>query len=80
MNHEDRNEKSKAYTKFRGSMHMGMGVLYVIFGALVLYIKYFGAMELSSGVAYTIGTLMVLYGLFRLWRGYAYMRQRHDRG
>lgn len=75
MNHEERNERNDAYLKFRGSMHMGMGVLYIIIGSLVLYIKYFGTMELSSGLAYTLGTMMVLYGIFRLWRGIVAMRQ-----
>ncbi len=75
MSQEHRNERTDAYSKFRGSLHIGMGVMYLIIGSLVLYIKYFGTMELSSGLAYTLGSLMVLYGLFRLWRGIVAIRE-----
>jgi hypothetical protein len=79
MNNEDRNGRNDAYEKFRGTLHVAMGVLYLVIGSLVLYVKYFGAMELSSGIAYTLGTMMLLYGLFRLWRGITYMRQQKHR-
>ncbi|RYG54082.1 MAG: C4-dicarboxylate ABC transporter [Chitinophagaceae bacterium] len=66
--------------RFRGSLHIGMGIMYILIGSLVLYIKYFGAMELPSGLAYVLGTMMLLYGIFRLWRGITFMRQRMRRG
>ncbi len=79
MNHEERNERSQAYLRFRGSLHLGMGVVYIIIGILVLYIKHFGAIELESGIAYTLGGAAVLYGIFRLWRGFVLLRKHKGR-
>jgi hypothetical protein len=79
MNYEDKSRENPAYEKFRGSLHIGMGIMYLVFGSVLIYIKYFGAMSLSPAMAYTLGTLMIIYGLFRLYRGFAYMRQKNKR-
>lgn len=70
MDREDRNNKSKVYNSFRGSLNMGMGVIYLAIGVSVIYFKSFGVMELSNMVSYIIGAVLLLYGSFRLWRGW----------
>ena len=69
-------ERTDAYSRFRGSLHIAMGVIYLLLGSSVLYMKYFGAIELNAGVAYLLGGMMLLYGFFRLFRGISQMRQR----
>lgn len=76
---EERNERTNGMLRFQGTMHIGMGIFYVIIGILVLYVKYFGTMELPTGLAYFLGTMMILYGLFRLWRGFVFLKQRKQR-
>jgi len=76
MNPEERNERSKGYKNFRGSMHIGMGGVYLVIGSAVIYYKHFGALELSGAMAYSIGAAMLLYGGFRIWRGWMDMKQR----
>ncbi len=56
-------------------MHIVMGFVYIIFGLLIFYVKYFGTIELSAGLAYALGGLLMLYGVFRLWRGFAMLKQ-----
>ncbi|HRO41382.1 MAG TPA: hypothetical protein PL009_01015 [Flavipsychrobacter sp.] len=72
----EENNRNKGMQRFQASMHLGMGIVYLIFGVLVIYVRYFGAIELSAGVAYTLGGFMILYGLFRIWRGVAFFKQR----
>ncbi len=74
MNSEERNSSSRSMQQFRASLHIGMGVFYIVAGALVLYVKHFGAMELPSALAYSLGALMLVYGVFRIWRGVMDMR------
>ncbi|MCB0696423.1 MAG: hypothetical protein KDC07_03605 [Chitinophagaceae bacterium] len=76
MNPEDRNARNKGYINFRGSMHIGMGGLYLAVGSAVIYFKNFGVLELSGAVAYTIGAAMILYGVFRIWRGWTDLRRK----
>jgi hypothetical protein len=68
--------KTDGYSRFRGGLDLGMGIVYLILGGAAIYYKYFGAMPLQAGVAYTLGGMMILYGLFRLWRGFAYIRHQ----
>lgn len=76
MNIEERNENSAAYSSFRTTMHIGMGVFYLVISFLLFYLNTFGAMELPTGMAYTLGALMLVYGLFRIWRGIMDLRLR----
>jgi hypothetical protein len=69
MNIDERNESSSAYSSFKTTMHIGMGVFYLIISFLLFYANAFGAMELPTGMAYALGTLMLAYGVFRIWRG-----------
>lgn len=76
MNIEERNKSSKPYNNFKATMHLTMGVLYVVIGSTVLYIKYFGAFELPAATAYFLGSMMIIYGLFRIWRGWQGLRPK----
>lgn len=78
MSYSERPERSNTYERMKGTLHLTMGVFYLMAGTLVLYIKYFGAMELSAGVAYTLGTMMIVYGAFRVWRGFVAMKQKRN--
>ena len=77
--YEERNMRNRNYMRFRSTLHIGMGMFYIVVGTLILYVKYFGAMELPTGVAYALGSLMLLYGIFRLWRGLTDMRNNRRR-
>lgn len=75
MNYEERSNSNSGYQRFRATLHMGMGVFYVCIGILIIYVKYFGSMALPEVFAYVLGSMMILYGLFRVWRGFADMRE-----
>jgi hypothetical protein len=60
------------------TMHIGMGVVYLIMGVLIMYLDAFGGLALEGPWPYIIGGLMLLYGGFRLWRGLSSMRQRRS--
>lgn len=77
MNQEERSKRTGAYERMRGTMHIGMGVFYLIAGTLVLYVKYFGSIELPAGVAFFLGIMMLLYGIFRIWRGFVLLKQKN---
>ena len=62
-------ENNKTYRTFRTGLDMGMGMVYVLFGAMVIIGRYFGTMQLNATVAYLVGGLMVAYGIFRVYRG-----------
>lgn len=55
-------------------MHIIAGMMYVLFGFMVLFLKYFNSIQLSKGTAYAMGTLLLIYGIFRLYRGISNMR------
>lgn len=76
MEREERNKKSSVYTGFRGSLHIGMGGIYLAIGISVIYFKSFGVMELNDLTAYVIGAVLLLYGAFRVWRGWTDLKQR----
>lgn len=65
----DNRRTGRGYQQFRASLHLGMGIFYVVVGLLILYVKHFGAMELPTTFAYALGALMIVYGVFRIWRG-----------
>lgn len=77
MSYSDRNG-SNAARRFRNSLNLGMGVVYIIISMMVLNLKYFGTIELSSGAAYTLGGLILLYGLFRVYRGVIGLKKGND--
>ena len=56
-------------------MHLGMGGIYMLFGVIIAMYKNFVTVELSPAMAYGVGGLMIVYGAFRLYRGFADMRE-----
>lgn len=71
MNYEENSRKSKTYRNFRGSLHIGIGMLYLAIGGASIYFKkFFGTFELDLWITYLLGGLLLLYGLFRIWRGW----------
>jgi uncharacterized membrane protein HdeD (DUF308 family) len=60
--------------KWRAWMHIGMGVVYLLFGFLIFYVKRFGSIDLSEPIVYGMSILLCLYGIFRLWRGITDLR------
>lgn len=76
MSPDDENRRSPVYGRFRATMHIGMGAVYLVLAAVVVYYSYFGMIPLSPGSSYAISGLMLLYGAFRIYRGIAGMRQR----
>ncbi len=53
----------------RTIMDIGMGVIYTMFGSLILYFKSFANTAIPPLFAYIIGGMMAIGGLFRLYRG-----------
>lgn len=76
MNPDERNIRNKGYNGFRGAMHIGIGLLYIVVGGIVGYFKSFGTIPLSNAAAYGITAAMVLYGAFRIYRGWVYLKPR----
>ena len=74
MNPQERNIRNKGMHKFRGVAHIAIGLLYIAVGTYFGYFKIFGTIELSNAVAYSVATLTALYGLFRIYRGWLYIR------
>ena len=70
-------ERTDAYSRFRSSLHIAMGIIYVLLGSSVLDMRYFGAIELNPGVAYTLGAIMLAYGLFRVFRGMSQLLKKN---
>lgn len=71
---EERNKNNDSIIRFRATMHLGMGTIYIVLGLIVIYVRAFGTMELSATFAYILSGFMVLYGAFRIWRGIADFR------
>lgn len=57
--------------KWRAWLHIGMGIVYILFGMMVFYVKKFGSIDLSEPVVYMMSALLLIYGAFRIWRGFA---------
>ncbi len=70
-NFEERNTSNNSILRFRATMHLGMGTVYIVLGFIIMYVKAFGTMELSATFAYVLSGFMILYGAFRIWRGIA---------
>lgn len=71
MNYEENSRKSKTYRNFRGSLHIGIGMLYLAIGGSSIYFKkFFGTFDLEPALTYVLGGLLIVYGLFRIWRGW----------
>jgi len=76
MDKQSPESRSKSYRNFRSSLHIGMGIVYLMLGGLAVGMKAFGHFTLEPAMAYLLGGLLFLYGLFRLWRGFQELRIR----
>lgn len=76
MTYDERREADKGFMRVRSTLHIGMGVLYLVFGSAVIYLQKFGNLALPGIMAYAVGGLMLLYGGFRIWRGLRDARER----
>lgn len=74
MNPDERNIRNKGMHRFRGVAHIAIGLLYIVVGGYFGYFKTFGTIPLSNAAAYGVAILMALYGLFRIYRGWKYIR------
>ncbi len=69
------NNYSDTTPKWRSWMHIVMGVVYMLFAALVFSAKKFANIELGSMGTYGLSGLLLAYGLFRIWRGATDLRK-----
>lgn len=68
--YEEKEQQNPVYRRFMSNLHLAMGMIFLIFGGVVIYTHQFGFIELEPWKAYAMGTLLLLYGTFRIWRGY----------
>ncbi|MES2480051.1 MAG: hypothetical protein V4561_13265 [Bacteroidota bacterium] len=68
------NRNTDTPPKWRAWLHIGMGVVYLLFAAMVYNFKKFGNVELGEVTVYGMSGLLVIYGVFRIWRGIADLR------
>ena len=70
MSQEDfQSRTSNTKSRFRATLHIAMGILYLLLSGIMFTAQKFGTVELGKGMSYGLGTLLVVYGLFRIWRG-----------
>ena len=68
MNHSE-NSNTNVPPKWRAWLHIGMGIVYLLFAALIYSAKTFATIKLSPTGVYGMAGILVAYGIFRLWRG-----------
>ena len=69
MNNSE-NSNTNVPPKWRAWLHIGMGIVYLLFAAMVYSAKTFATIKLSATAVYGMSGLLVIYGIFRLWRGF----------
>ena len=62
--------------RFQAARHMIMGLLLIFCAYLFIQRRLFANIEVSQTVAYVIAAILVVYGLFRIWRGTADLREK----
>ncbi len=77
MSNEDNSLRPRKLS-FRVISEFVMGGLYIVLGGFVLFAKKFGTIELSGIVLYAIFGLLLLYGSFRIYRGYAALKNSRN--
>ena len=78
MSQEERQGPRPVKWRFRATLHILFGILYLVFAALVIFYRKFGTFELEPVLAYGLGALLALYGIFRIWRGWQDMQNSRD--
>lgn len=66
--------KSDVYGRFRASVDMGMGVIYMVVSFFATQTAYI-VENYGKGLSYSISLLFFLYGVFRVYRGFDAIRQ-----
>jgi hypothetical protein len=75
MELEERNHKNSVYGQFRSSIDLAMGVLYMIISGYAMKTKFI--LELyGKTVVWILASLFILYGLFRIYRGLQFYKNR----
>lgn len=69
---EPSDKRSRSYARMRGTIHLSMGIVYLLLGAFVLW-KGKESFNLETTFAYPLGGLMILYGIYRVYRGWQRM-------
>ena len=65
----------KAYNYFAASVHLAMGILYIIFGVFLMFVPQ-GKALLEDPLNYIVGGPFMLYGAFRIYRGWAKWQEK----
>lgn len=68
------NRNTDTPPKWRAWLHIGMGIVYLLFATMIYNFKKFGNVELGEVTVYGMSGLLVIYGVFRIWRGIADLR------
>ncbi len=77
MSTQDQHES--IYHRSRAVWHIVMGCILLGISFLVLKYRSFGNITLDPpAVAYALGGLLIVYGLFRIWRGYAEVKEARN--
>jgi hypothetical protein len=66
--------KISPFLAFKLTLHIVMGLMYVIVGSCIIYYQWF-LTQLEVYVAWSLGILAILYGLFRCYRGYQLLNE-----
>jgi hypothetical protein len=72
------NKRAPVRFRFRATLNIAMGILYLILGAAVATMRKFGAVDLKPALAWGFCILLVLYGVFRVWRGIQDLKATSD--
>lgn len=70
MNSAEKNN-TNVPPKWRAWLHLGMGIVYLLFAEMVYSAKTFATIKLSPTAVYGMAGILVAYGIFRIWRGIA---------
>ena len=66
--------KSDVYGRFRASVDIGMGVIYMVVSFYATQTAYI-VENYGKGLSYSISLLFFMYGLFRVYRGFNAIKQ-----
>ena len=74
MSYDSGKKGRTSFNKIRGYTGMGMGVIYLIIAACVVYFEKVKQIDIGEVFSYIVAGLMAGYGIFRIYRGYKMMK------